>query len=63
VVTAVIYVVASLAAQAAWDSGWSYKFFFAALFVGFTAEDLVWRRYDRSRRAVLERAGNRSSVD
>ena len=61
IVTAAIYVVASLVAQIVWSSGWSYKFFVPALFLGFSAEGLVWRRYDRERRAVLERAERRHS--
>ena len=61
IVTAAIYVAASVVAQIVWSSGWDYKFFFAALFVGFSAEGLVWRRYDRERRAVLERAERRHS--
>jgi hypothetical protein len=59
IVTAVIYVASSLVAQIVWSSGWDYKFFFAALFVGFSAEELAWRRYERERRAILERAERR----
>jgi hypothetical protein len=38
---------------------WSYKLFFLGLFIGFSAEGLIWRRYERRRRAIIDRAAAR----
>jgi hypothetical protein len=55
-VTAVIYVAGSLIAELAGAAGWTYKLFFLGLFLGFSAEGVIWRSYERNRRAILDKA-------